>query len=137
MEAYESATASTATTAAKAAASTATSDATARLFAERRRRVAFSPAVEPYQPGTASSPVLLDQSDNGTADTAAVQDTATAAADAGTSMDAVVGTEVVQCAGITAKGTRCKVCSVGSSAPAFISAPLRNGARCCTMHRGQ
>jgi len=137
--------------------------ASAGTAAKPRRRVTFTSAVEPYQPGTATSPVLIDQGgDEGSetqreqraADRAArvrasaraptgdgiVHVTATptaATADASTSTDAAAGPAVVQCAGVTAKGGRCKVCSVGSSAPAFISAPLRNGARCCTIHRGQ
>jgi len=132
--------------------------------AKPRRQVVRTSAVEPYQPGTATSPVLLDEGDETqreqrTAARAArvrrvraaarappdddvVHVTATATpaaatADASTSTEATPGPAVVQCAGVTAKGGQCKICSVGSSAPAFISAPLRNGSRCCAIHRGQ
>ena len=40
----------------------------------------------------------------------------------------------VQCEGLCAGGRRCGVWSVGSSAPQWVSAPLRTGARFCTTH---
>ena len=43
----------------------------------------------------------------------------------------------VQCEGQCAGGQRCGVWSIGSSAPAWVSAPLRSGARCCKTHEPQ
>ena len=40
----------------------------------------------------------------------------------------------VQCEGRCAGGRRCGVWSVGSSAPTWISAPLRSGGQFCTTH---
>ena len=56
---------------------------------------------------------------------------ATSGSDDETGVPAAAG---VQCEGVTARGERCKVCSVGSSAPPFVSAPLRAGGRFCTTH---
>ena len=62
---------------------------------------------------------------------------ATSGSDDETGVPATAGAPVaagVQCEGVTARGERCKVCSVGSSAPLFVSAPLRAGGRFCTTH---
>ena len=116
-----------ATTAAVAAASTATSDVTAAAT-----------AVGPVATAATIADATASSAPTSPAGTATIHIAATPAAttaDAGTSTDMVAGPEVVQCDGITAKGGRCKVCSVGSSAPDFISAPLQKGARYCVTHR--
>ena len=93
-----------------------------------------TPAATPTA-ATAAAAAAASAAITTDATTGSDADAAAAAADSYT--PATSPTDVVQCEGGTAKGVRCKVCSVGSSAPIFVSAPLRAGGRFCTCHRKQ